>query len=166
MLMTAGRKRRGALLLGSLLGAIALTGSALADTTITLTAGPVTVPGVPVEVCVNQTDTPEPTNECVTTPEALTVALTVVAHVDTPEPEVVPPTITPIECPAGTDGVALRVDTGTAETAIGGSVTITLVVDGEVVSETIPIDEVIAGPQQTVTVFACAGVAPGVDGAI
>jgi hypothetical protein len=74
--------------------------------------------------------------------------------------------MSPIECPAGTDGVALRVDTGTADTAIGGSVTITLVVNGEVVSETVPVNEVIAGPEQAVTVFACAGVAPGVDGAI
>ncbi len=73
-------------------------------------------------------------------------------------------TITPIECPAGTEGVALQVDTGNADTTIGGSVTITLVVDGTVVTEAIPVDEVVAGPDQTVTVFACAGVEPGLTG--
>ncbi|MBW3645560.1 MAG: hypothetical protein KY441_08660 [Actinobacteria bacterium] len=72
--------------------------------------------------------------------------------------------ITPLECPAGTEGVALQVDTGDADTTIGGSVTITLVVDGTVVTETIPVDEGVAGPGQTVTVFACAGVEPGLTG--
>ncbi|MBW3645794.1 MAG: hypothetical protein KY441_09845, partial [Actinobacteria bacterium] len=98
--MRARSTRPATAALGALLLAVALTGSALADTTVTATVGPVVVPGVPVEICVEQTDAPEAVGDCVETPEALTVALTVSATVDTPEPEVVPPTITPIECPA------------------------------------------------------------------
>lgn len=154
--------RRVAVVLGSLLGVVALSGPAFAATTITATVGPVAVPAAPVEICVVQTDVPEAGDECVTTPEVLTVALTVVVHLETPEPEVTPPTVTPIDCPAGTQGVALRVDTAEDEATVGGFVTVTLVVDGTVVTQTIPIDQVVVGPGQTVTVFACAGVEPGV----
>jgi hypothetical protein len=146
----------------ALVTAIALTGFARADTTVTATAGPVAVPGVPLEICVRQDDTPEPVDECVITPEAQTVALTVAAHVASPEADIVPPRITPIECPSGTEGVALRTTTGNTDTTIGGSVTVTVLVDGTVVTETIPVDDVMVGPEQTVTVFACAGAEPGV----
>jgi hypothetical protein len=154
--------RRAAVGVGSFVGALALAGSALADTTITASVGPVAVPVAPVEICVVQTDAPGGADECVTTPEALTVALNVVVHVATPDADVVPPTITPAECPAGTEGVALKVNTGGLDAAVGGSVTVTLVVNGNVVTQTIPIDQVVVGPNQTVTVFACAGVEPGV----
>jgi hypothetical protein len=147
---------------GAVLGLLPLTGSAFADTIITASVGPVTVPGVPVEVCVVQADVPGGVNECVETPEALTVALNVVVQGATPEPNVTLPTITPAQCPAGTEGVALKVNTGGVDAAIGGSVTITLIVNGMVVTHTIPIDQVVVGPNQTVTVFACAGVQPGV----
>jgi hypothetical protein len=146
----------------ALVTAIALTGFARADTTVTATAGPVAVPGVPLEICVRQDDTPETVDECVITPEAQTVALTVVAHVASPEADIVPPTITPIECPSGTEGVALRATTGNTDTTIGGFATATVLVDGTVVTETIPVDDVNVGPEQTVTVFACAGAEPGV----
>ena len=139
---------------------LALTGSALADTTVTATAGPVTIPAVPVEVCVVQGDVP--VNECVETPGAQTITLTVVVNVPTPNVVVVPPTITPAQCPAGTEGVALRVNTGSAGATIGGSVTVTVVVNGMPVTQTIPINQVVAGPNQTLTVFACAGLNPGV----
>ena len=152
--------------LGTFVGVLALTGSALADTTVTASAGPVTIPLVPVEVCVAQNDVPGGINECVETPKALTVALNVVVQVATPEVNVVPPTITPAQCPAGTEGVALKVNTGTADAAVGGSVTVTLVVNGTVVSQTIPIERVVVGPNQMVTVFACAGVEPGLPGLI
>jgi hypothetical protein len=144
---------------GSLVSVIALSGTALADTTVTVTVGPVPIPGVPVEVCVTQTDVPEPVDECVTTPPAQSVSLTVIVHVETPEPALVPPTVTPIPCPAGTQGVAAQVFTGSAAAAISGSVTVVLN-DGTPV--TIPIDEVVAGGGQTLTVFACAGLSPGV----
>lgn len=147
---------------GMVLGLLSLTGSALADTTITASVGPVTIPGVPVEICVVQADVPGGANECVETPEALTVALQVVVQVPTPEPDVALPTITPAQCPAGTEGVALSINTGGVDAVIGGSVTIMLIVDGMVVTQTIPIDQVVVGPNQTVTVLACAGVQPGV----
>jgi len=145
---------------GTLIGGLAITGSALADTTLTATVGPVTTPGVPVEVCVVQGDVP--VNECVQAPGAQTVSLTVVVGVPTPTLVVVPPTITPAQCPAGTQGVALKVNTGSAGATIGGSVTVTLVVNGVPTTQTIPINQVVAGPTQTVTVLACAGAQPGV----
>lgn len=141
-------------------GVLALTGSALADTTITAEAGPVTVPGVPVKVCVNQTETG--VNECVTTPGAQTVQLNVVVHVPTPTANITPPTVTPIQCPAGTEGVALQVNTGGADVTVGGTVTVTVLVNGVPTAETIAVPTTtVAGPTpRTVTVFACAGVSP------
>ncbi len=154
--------RRFTAAVGTFLGVLALAGSALADTTVTATVGPVTVPRVPAEVCVIQTDVTPALNECVQTPAAQTVTLNVVVQVPTPKLVLVPPTITPAQCPAGTEGVALKVNTGSAGATIGGSVTVSLVVNGEPVTQTIPINQVVAGPNQTVTVFACAGLAPGV----
>ena len=155
--------RRVTAAVGTFIGVLALTGSALADTTVTATAGPVTVPGVPVEVCVVQGDVP--VNECVETPGAQTVFLQVVVNVATPNVVVVPPTITPAQCPAGTEGVALRVTTGSAAATIGGSVAVqvfTSLTGGIGTIQSIPIDEVAVGPNQTITVLACAGVEPGV----
>lgn len=145
---------------GTFVAVLALTGSALADTTVTATAGPVTIPGVPVEVCVAQGEVP--LSECVETPGAQTVTLTVVVNVPTPTVGVVPPTIEPAQCPAGTEGVALKVNTGSAGATIGGTVTVTVVVNGMPVTQTIPINQAVVGPNQTVTVFACAGIQPGV----
>ena len=141
---------------GCLLGALSLTGPALAATTVSATVGPVPVPGVPVEICVVQSDAG--VNECVTGPGAQTVTLTVAVTVGNVAPVIVPPTVTPAQCPAGTEGVALKVNTGTAGATISGVVTVS--VNGQAV--TIPINETVVGPNQTVTVFACAGVAPGV----
>ena len=143
-------------LIGGIFAAVlTMAAPALADTTVQLTVGPVAIPNAPVEVCVDQNDVP--VDDCVETPPAQSVSLTVIVNVDTPEPVVSPPTITPIECPAGTEGVALQVFTGSAEATIGGFVTI--VVNGA--PTTIPVDEVVALGGQTVTVFACAGVSPG-----
>ncbi len=147
---------------GTFVGVLAFAGPALADTTITATAGPITLPRVPAEVCVVQTDVAPALNECVETPPAQTVTLTVVVHVPTPNLVLVPPTIEPAQCPSGTQGVALKVNTGAVGATIGGSVTVTLVLNGVPVTQQIPINQVVAGPNQTVTVFACAGVAPGV----
>ena len=49
-------------------------------------------------------------------------------------------------------------NTGSAAATISGSVTV--IVNGQPV--TIPINQTAAGPNQTVTVLACAGVAPGI----
>lgn len=138
---------------------MALAGTALADTTVTVNVGPIPIPNVPVEVCVTQTDVPGAVNECVSTPAGDSVSLTVVVHVDTPGLVVVPPTVTPIACPAGTQGVAAQVFTGSAGATIGGFVTVALNGGAPV---TIPIAQVIAAGAQTLTVFACAGLSPGV----
>ncbi len=152
--------RRISAAVGTFVAVLALTASASANTTITATAGPVTIPGVPVEVCVVQGEVP--LNECVKTPGAQTLALTVVVHVPTPNVVVVPPAIESAQCPAGTEGVALKVNTGSAGATIGGTVTVTLTANEMPVTQTIPINQVVAGPNQTVTVFACAGIQPGV----
>jgi hypothetical protein len=140
------------------IGALALTGTALADTTASLAVGPVPIPNVPVEVCVTQTDVPGGVKDCVTTPAGQSVSLVVNAQADTPTPVVKPPTITPIPCPAGTQGAAARVSTGSVSTTITGTVTIVL---NNGTPTTIPIDLVVAPPGQTVTLFACAGLSPG-----
>ncbi len=154
--------RRGAVL-ACLAGVLALTGSALADTTVSGQAGPVPIPKVPVNVCVQQGDVG--VNECVTTPPAQDVQLNVVVHVPTPAAavNVVPPTVTETQCPAGTEGVALKVNTGSATVAtIGGNATVTVVVNGQPTQQVIPIPTTTVNtPNQTVTVFACAGASPG-----
>jgi hypothetical protein len=154
--------RRAGAGVASIVTILALASSALADTTITASVGPIAIPVVPVDICVVQTDLPGGIAECQTTPPVLTVALTVVVHVATPDPNITPPTISPIPCPGGTQGVALQVNTGGSEAGVGGFVTVTLVVNGNVVTQTIPIGQVIAGPDQTLTVYACAGAQPGV----
>jgi hypothetical protein len=139
-------------------GVIALAGTALADTTVTANLGPIPIPNVPAQICITQSDVPGGVNECVTTPPGQSVSLTIVVHVETPEVVIAPPAVTPIPCPAGTQGVAAKVFTGSAEASIGGSVTVVL--NGRV-PLTIPIEEVIAAAGQTLTVYACAGVTPG-----
>lgn len=137
---------------------MALAGTALADTTVKVTVGPIPVPEVPAEVCVTQTDVPGGVNECVSAPAGDSVSLTVTAHVATPKPVVAPPTVTPIACPAGTQGAAAKVFTGSAGATISGSVTVVLNGGAPV---TIPISKVVAAGGQTLTVFACAGLSPG-----
>ena len=141
----------------SLLGVSALAGPAFAATTVSATVGPVPIPKVPVEVCVSQTGLADPVEECLTTPPAQSVSLKVVATVETPGATVVLPKIIPVPCPAGTQGVAAQVSTGSAEVKIAGSVKV--VVNG--VPVVIPIDQVVAPASQTVTIYACAGISPG-----
>jgi hypothetical protein len=142
--------------LGSCAGAMALAGTALASTNVSLTVGPVPIPNVPVEVCVTQTDVPGGVNDCVTTPAGQSVSVVVNAQADTPTPVVKPPTITPILCPIGTEGVAAQVFTGSASTTISGSVTV--VSNGNPI--TVPIKQHVVAPGQTLTVYACAGLSP------
>ena len=145
------------LLVAAFAAVLALAGPALADTTVKLTVGPVPVPKVPVKVCI-ETDGADPLDECVTTPAGDSVSLTIKARVKSVDPVVVKPSVTPVACPAGTNGVAAKVVTGSAETAIGGFVKVK--VNGTTTK--VPVDQVVAGANQTVTVFACAGVSPGV----
>ncbi len=74
------------LAIGIFAAVLALAGPALSDTSVELMVGPAPIPEVPVEVCVTQIEVPEAINECVTTPEARSVSLTVIVNVDTPEP--------------------------------------------------------------------------------
>jgi hypothetical protein len=131
-----------------------LGGEALATTTISATVGPVVVPAVPVSVCVDQSDLA--VSECVSTPPAQDVTLTVTVTVGDVTPVLVPPTVTPILCPAGTQGVALQVFSWTVTATIAGSVAVS--VNGA--PTTVPVGEVVTTPGQTVTIFACAGVSP------
>ncbi|MGH9265273.1 MAG: hypothetical protein ACRD1D_11335 [Acidimicrobiales bacterium] len=141
--------------IGAFLAVLALGGTALAATTVSVTLGPVPVPGVPVEVCVEQTDVGA--NQCVTGPAGETVTLTVTVTLADAGLIVVPPTIAPVPCPAGTGGLAAQVTTGTAGATVGGSVTVT----GNGRSVTLPVAQTVLTPNQTLTVYACAGLAPG-----
>ena len=138
-----------ATLLAAVCGAVSLAlmwpASAVGTTkTVTATVGPVSVPAVPVKVCVDST--------CVSGPAASTVTLTAsaTAGVDV-NPTVVPPSITPGTCSAGT-GAVLVVNTGSVGATIQGLVKLT--VNGT--TQTIPIAQTIATPNKTVTVSACA----------
>lgn len=125
--------------------ALPLAGTAHAHAralTLTATAGPVTVPGVPVTVCVN--------SDClVSTPPATTVKLDV--SVTLKKAIGTPPTIIPSRCPAGQFGVVLVIKTGTSSVTISGSVTVT--VNG--FPKTIAIGPLTVGPNKTVTISAC-----------
>lgn len=134
---------------GSMLGVLAMASPALAaPITVTASVGPVSVPGVPLSVCV---DDGSPT--CVPTPPATTVALTVSVTVN---PDAVTlPTVTPGLCSNG-QGVALVVTSGSAGGVISGSVTVT--VGGT--PTVIPIGLTSVPANQTVIVSAC--VSPGV----
>ncbi|HYX44196.1 MAG TPA: hypothetical protein VE760_04070 [Acidimicrobiales bacterium] len=112
--------------------------------TVSATVGPVSVPAVPVQICVDTT--------CASGPAATTVTLTASAQAALDvNPTVVPPSITPGTCPAGT-GAVLAVNTGSVGATIQGLVKLT--VNGT--TQTIPIAQTIATPNKTVTVSACA----------
>ena len=115
-------------------------GTAYAEpVTVSASAGPVTVPGVPVEVCVD--------DDCQTTPALNTVSLDVEVTVDA---AAALPTITPGECDTGT-GVALVVQSGSEDAVVSGEVSGTLP-DGSSFSEAI--GPVTVG-QGSTTVSAC-----------
>ena len=98
--------RRGAMTLGALaLGVLPLTlaSPAFADThTATLTVGPVVVPGIPVQVCIDST--------CAPSVPTLSTTLTAEATVDA---TVAPVNLTPALCPAGEVGAAIEVSSAT-----------------------------------------------------
>ena len=137
------------LAVSTVVSALALAGPAQAQpTTVTATVGPVTVPGVPLSVCIQNGAT-----TCTPTPAATTVGLTVSATINAGA--LTPPTVVPGTCSNG-QGVALVVSTGSGGSTISGSVTIT--VNGN--PTVIPISLPPTGPNQTVIVSAC--VAPGI----
>lgn len=126
------------------------SGTAFADTSVTATVGPVTIPSVPVSACVSVLGVAK----CVATPPAQTVKLTVTATSATPSIAVTRPTITPIPCPAGTSGVAAAVSTGSTIVTVTGAVTVNL---AGLPPITVPVAPTVALPNKTVKVYACTG---------
>lgn len=151
--------KRVAIAASAFVAVLALAGTASADTGLTLTVGPALIPSVPVQVCLTQSDVPGGVNNCVSTPPAQSVSLTVNVQVATPSPVIVPPAITPVSCPAGTQGIAAKVFSGSVNVTISGSVTVVL---NNGTPVTTPISQVVAAGGQTLTIFACAGISPGV----
>ena len=146
------KKVNGVLALAAVFGLFGLAGPASAATSITATVGPVLVPGVPVSACIASSS--PPVNECVSTPPAQTVTLGVTVTLNTVSALIGLPTITPVACPAGTSGVALKVNAGSDSVTVSGSVTVT--VNGA--PTTIALDPTVAVAGKTVTLYACAGV--------
>lgn len=142
--------------LSGALGLVAMASTAMAGTAgattvgVSATVGPVVVPEVPVTVCVDNNGS----TTCQSTPSATTVSLAVSASVNSGA--VTLPTVTPGTCPLGSQGIALVVTSGSVGTVVSGSVILT--VNGT--STTIPVSVPAVGPNQTVTVSACAS--PGV----
>ena len=129
---------------------VALSGTASADSAVSATVGPVTVPSVPVKVCV----TAPGVDKCVATPPAQSVTLKVSAASVTPGAAVTPPSITKIACPAGTSGAAAAGATGSAAVSVGGSVTVAL---SGAPALTLPVAPTVVQPGRTVKVYACTG---------
>lgn len=114
-----GARMFGALALGVLPLALATPASA-AGHTATLTVGPVVLPAVPVEVCLDSTCTPS-------TP-LLNVTLKAEATTDV---DIEPVLLDETACPAGQVGAAIKV---TSDTAAGASIKVTATgtgVDGQ-----------------------------------
>ena len=80
-----------AMVIGSFVAVLALAGTAGTDGGSNFTVGPVPVPGVPVQVCLNQSDVPGGVNNCVSTPAAQSVSLTANVQLATPSPVFVLP---------------------------------------------------------------------------
>ena len=137
---------------------IAMSGQALAVTkTLSASLGPIPLPNVPAQVCVDGT--------CQSTPALSEVLLDVRVRVDVDAGTL--PTITPGTCPAGQTGLALVITTGTTGVTVSGSVTGKLP-NGAPIN--IPVGPITVGAMgQTVTIRVCtttAGVPalPGLPG--
>ena len=137
----------------SLLLVLATAGTATADTATSLTVGPVELPAVPLRICLVQTETRA--DGCLALPTVQTLSMTVGVVAPTPEPAVTPPRVQRIPCPRGTEGVAVRVDSGSAAVRTGGSVR-ALLGDGR--PTFVPLPELPMLPNRTVTHYACTGV--------
>lgn len=150
MEIVRGRRSLRALALVPLTAGVLALGApaGAAPTTVSATVGPVAIPGVPVNVCVDNGAL-----TCTPTPVSTSVSLTASATVD--PAAVTPPTVVPGACSNG-QGVALVVTTGSAGTLISGAVTVT--VNGT--PTIVPIGLPASPPNQTVIISAC--VAPGV----
>ena len=142
--MKSGRLLAGGILVASL----AMTGTALAQAqTVSGSVGPVPVPNVPVQVCVNST--------CQQTPALSAVGLSATASADA-NPTL--PTITPGTCASGAGGT-LVIKGGSSTATVTGSVTGALP-NGTQFSQ--PIGPVTVAPNGTTTISACTTASPGV----
>jgi hypothetical protein len=130
---------------------VALSGTAVADTAVSTTIGPVTIPSVPLSLCITVPGVP---NKCVPTPSARSVTLTVSATALTPAAGTTPPTITKVACPAGTSGAAAEVATGSSTVTVVGTAAVTVTGLSPI---TLPIAPAVATPGRTVKVYACTG---------
>jgi hypothetical protein len=129
---------------------LALSGTAFADSTVSATVGPVAIPSVPLSVCV----TAPGLNKCIPTPAVKSVTLKVTATALNPSVGATPPTITKIPCPAGTNGAAAEIATGSSSVSVGGSVSATL---SPLPPITVPLVPTVAAPGKTVKLYACTG---------
>lgn len=160
-----------------------VAGPASADTGTSVVLGPVPLPSVPAQVCVSQTSTAVPSglvpgllgtlglsgvpgslglpaatppvNQCASTPGAGSISMKVDVTALTPTVAVTPPTVTRVACPAGTAGIAGRVNAGSADVHAAGTVTVTLP-GGRVVKLPIATGDIPAG--KTLTLYGCTGV--------
>ncbi|MEX2552826.1 MAG: hypothetical protein WD627_07505 [Actinomycetota bacterium] len=140
-------KQRGFLLVTSVAAAtmlIAMSTQALALTkTVSAAIGPVALPNVPVEVCID--------DSCQSTPALRSVSLKVTAKVDLGVGTL--PAITPGSCPPGESGAVLKVTTGTTKVTVAGNVTGTLPTGAPI---NIPVGPVTIGPvDESVTIGVC-----------
>jgi hypothetical protein len=139
--------RRGFLLVTSVAAAtmlFAMSSQALALTkSVSATVGPIPLPNVPVEVCVD--------DSCQSTPALGSVSLKVTAKADLKVGTL--PAITPGSCPPGESGVVLKVTTGTTKVTVSGNVIGTLPTGAPV---NIPVGPVTIGPvNESVTIGVC-----------
>lgn len=139
------RKFSAGLVLGTAI-VLLMQGTAFAEpTVVSVGAGPVPVPNVPVEACVD--------DECESTPALSSVSLDVEASSDVTS---TPPTITPGTCASGT-GIAFVVQTGSDQATVRGEVSGTLP-DGSLFSE--PVGPVTVPADESATVSACTSATP------
>lgn len=131
-----------------LVASLAMTGTAMAQSqTVSGSVGPVPVPNVPVQVCINST--------CQQTPVLSSVGLTATA-VANANPSL--PTVTPGTCASGAGGT-LVIAGGSSTTTVSSTVSGTLP-DGSPFSQTIA--PVTVAPNGTTTISACTTASPGV----
>lgn len=148
---TKVRTARRRLVVGALASAALLAGSAGSALGATKTAsadvGPVPVPNVPVQVCVG--------SDCVSTPPLGSVRLRAAVALTTGSLLSLPPIVMPGSCPAGQQGVALRViSLGVGGISIAAEIAGALPAGGPFVHTLGPI-ETPAVPLGVTTVSAC-----------
>lgn len=141
---TGGRPLSLPLGLASAAAVLAVTGIAAAAT-VSLTIGPLPLPDIPVEVCINST--------CIETPALESASLNVTAQAA----GLVVPVIIPGPCPSGQIGSVLTVSSLTpGDVTIGATLSGTLPT-GQAFSQAIGPVTLPLGPSNSATVSVCAG---------